>query len=207
MQSLRGDNVTSALTAHRRPRVKLWLACLTVLVAACQKPAQMHGVMVEPPKSVASFDFTLPSGAAVHTAPEKGRPMVVFFGYTHCPDVCPTTLSDWKRAKQKLGADGARVRWLFVTVDPDRDTPAIAEQYARQFDAAFLGVSANATQMAKVMAEFGVTAAKEDVTDSTHYNVGHSAQAFLVDDKGRIVSMYPPGIGWDALAADLASLL
>lgn len=189
-------------------RARAVLTLVGVLTAmACNKPAQMHGVMRDPPKPVPAFDFTLPSGAPLHTAPEAGRPMLVFFGYTNCPDVCPTTLADWKRVKTQLGARGDRVRYLFVTVDPERDTPAVADAYARKFDPSFIGVSGDAALTARVMAAFEVTAAKEAVTDSTHYFMGHSAQAFLLDDKGRIIAMYPLGIGWQALADDLESIL
>jgi protein SCO1/2 len=188
-------------------RLVVTLALALFVAAGCAGPKQMHGVMVEPAKAVPGFDFTLPSGTIVHTAPESGRPLLVFFGYTHCPDVCPTTLADWKRAKQKLGRAGERVRFLFVTVDPARDTPTIADQYAKQFDRAFIGVSGDEATTARMMTAFGVTAAKEEITDSTHYFVGHSAQAFLVDTTGHIIAMYPFGIGWDALAADLAGIL
>jgi protein SCO1/2 len=167
----------------------------------------MHGVMRDPPKPVPGFDFTLPSGAPLHTAAEVGRPMLVFFGYTNCPDVCPTTLADWKRVKTQLGARGDRVRYLFVTVDPERDTPAVADAYARKFDPRFVGVSGDVALTARIMAAFDVTAAKEGVIDSTHYFMGHSAQAFLVDDHSRIIAMYPLGIGWEALAADLENIL
>ena len=182
---------------------------LGVLVGmtACGGERQLHGVMVEPPRDVASFAFAQPTGDSLRTAPIAGRPMLVFFGYTHCPDVCPTTLADWKRAKQKVGADAAKVRFVFVTVDPERDTPQIADAYAKQFDPSFVGVSGDAATTAAIMASFGVTAAKETGTAASNYLVSHSAQAFLVDDRGRVIAMYPFGIGWDALAADLESIL
>ncbi len=207
MPSVRRRRASRRRAPRRLLAALLVAASSMVSFSACNKTTQMHGVMVEPPKSVGSFDFTLPSGAPYHTAAETGRPMLVFFGYTHCPDVCPTTLADWKLAKAKLGRDGERVRFVFVTVDPERDTPAVSDAYAKQFDPAFVGVSGDANVTAKIMAAFGVTAAKEAITDSTHYLVGHSAQTFLVDDKGRVIAMYPLGMGWDALVADLASVL
>lgn len=183
------------------------LMAALVSLTACAVDRQLHGVMIDPPREIASFAFTLPSGGALNTAPEPGRPMVLFFGYTHCPDVCPTTLADWKRAAQKLGKDAARVRFVFVTVDPERDTPAVADRYAKQFDARFVGVSGDATTTARMLKEFGVAAAREPAADSTNYFVSHSGSAFLVDAKGRLVAMYPFGIGWEALAADLRAVL
>uniref|UniRef100_UPI0037BF4333 SCO family protein n=1 Tax=Gemmatimonas sp. TaxID=1962908 RepID=UPI0037BF4333 len=141
------------------------------------------------------------------TAPEPGRPMVLFFGYTHCPDVCPTTLVDWKRVRATLGDDAKSVRFVFVTVDPDRDTPAVAERYARMYDPSFEGVSGDAITTSRMMDAFGVAAAREPGTNATGYLVSHSSQVFLVDSHGKLVALYPFGTGWDALAADLERLL
>lgn len=102
----------------RNVRATSLLLAALLTVQSCTLDRQLHGVMIEPPREVGSFTFTLPSGAAFSTAPESKRPMVLFFGYTHCPDVCPTTLADWKRTRQKLGTEAARVRFVFVTVDP-----------------------------------------------------------------------------------------
>lgn len=190
---------------HRRLVAAIALAASTL--AGCAKETQLHGVMIDPPRDVASFQFTLPSGAVYNTAPEADRPMVVFFGYTHCPDVCPTTLADWKRAKQKLGRSADRVRFLFVTIDPERDTALLADKYAKQFDNAFVGVSGNTTTTSGILAAFGASAARESGGDSLRYLVSHSAQAFLVNAKGQLIAMYPFGIGWQALADDLESIL
>lgn len=148
----------------------------------------------------------MPNGSRFDTTADGVRPTVVFFGYTHCPDVCPTTLADWKRAKQELGASGDRVRYLFVTVDPARDTPVVADRYAKQFDTAFVGLSGDSATTTGIMNAFGVSAARESSTDSTRYLVSHSAQSFLLDAGGRLIAMYTFGMGWDVLAADLKAL-
>jgi len=131
----------------------------------------------------------------------------VFFGYTHCPDVCPTTLADWKRVKAQLGPTAARVRFVFVTVDPERDTPAVALRYARQFDSSFVGLSGDAPTTARVLELFGVAAAREAGTPASGYLVSHSSQQFLLDERGALVALYPFGTRWEALAADLDRLL
>lgn len=180
---------------------------LSVLaVSACGDPP-LRGLAVDPPRPVAAFQFSLPTGATFSTAPEPGRPMLVFFGYTHCPDVCPITLADWKRAKAKLGARGDQVRFLFVTVDPERDTRPVAQRYAGQFDAAFMGLSGDSATTAGIMRAFGVSAARESSADSSNYFVSHSGQTFLVNDQGTLVAMYPLGMGWEALVHDLEILL
>jgi protein SCO1/2 len=178
-----------------------------MLLAACDTRSQLHGVMIEPPRDVPAFEFTLASGARWRTGPESDRPMVVFFGYTHCPDICPTTLADWKRARSRLGTAADRVRFVFVTVDPERDTPAIADAYAKQFDPSFVGVSGDSATTTDMLKAYGATAAREPSVDPRNYLVGHTASAFLVDGQSRLLAMYPPGIGWEALADDLKTVL
>jgi len=182
------------------------MACI-VLLTACDLAGGFKGMAVDPPRAMPAFVFTRTDGSSFTTAPETGRPMVLFFGYTHCPDVCPTTLADWKRVRAKLGDDAKRVRFVFVSVDPDRDTPAVAERYARMYDPAFEGVSGDAVTTSRIMEAFGVAAAREPGTNATGYLVSHSSQVFLVDSHGKLVALYPFGTGWDALAADLGRLL
>lgn len=179
----------------------------TMLLAACDLSGGFKGVAMDPPRDMPTFAFTRADGSTFTTAPEPGRPMVLFFGYTHCPDVCPTTLADWKRVRARLADRANTVRFVFVTVDPDRDSPAVAERYARVYDASFNGVSGDAVTTSRMMDAFGVAAAREVGTDATGYLVSHSSQVFLVDSHGKLVALYPFGTGWDALAADLERLL
>ncbi|QJR37958.1 SCO family protein [Gemmatimonas groenlandica] len=184
--------------------IALLLGC--VLLASCELGGSFKGMAVDPPREMPTFVFTRADGSRFSTSPEPGRPMVLFFGYTHCPDVCPTTLADWKRVRASLGDKAKAVRFVFVTVDPERDTPALAERYARMYDAAFEGVSGDAITTSRMMDAFGVAAAREAGTDATGYLVSHSSQVFLVDSHGKLVALYPFGTGWDALAADLERL-
>ena len=196
----------------RRVRVRRGLGIGALLLgswwlAACDLTGGFKGMAVDPPREMPSFTFTRADGSTFSTAPVRGRPMVLFFGYTHCPDVCPTTLADWKRVRARLGDDAAAVRFVFVTVDPDRDTPAVAERYARMYDASFDGVAGDPLTTSRMMDAFGVAAAREPGTNATGYLVSHSSQLFLVDSQGKLVALYPFGTGWDALAADLERLL
>jgi len=176
-------------------------------LAACDLGGGFKGIAVDPPRAMPVFAFTRADGSTFRTSPEPGRPMVLFFGYTHCPDVCPTTLADWKRVRATLGDEAKAVRFVFVTVDPDRDTPALAERYARMYDASFAGVSGDAITTSRMMDAFGVAAAREPGTNATGYLVSHSSQVFLVDSHGKLVALYPFGTKWEALAADLERLL
>lgn len=191
----------------KRVRTLAMIVPAVLGLLACNRDRQMHGIMIDPPVAVGDFQFITANGTTYSTAPERGRPMLVFFGYTHCPDVCPLTLADWKHAKTALGEKGNRVRYVFVTVDPERDTPAVTQRYAAQFDTAFVGLSDNGDTFARMMKAFGVRAEREAITDSITYFMGHSAQTFLVDDKGKLLAQYPLGMGWDALVQDLNSLM
>ena len=177
------------------------------LLTACQAGPTFEGMAVDPPRDMPAFSFTLPDSSRLELGPAAGKPTVLFFGYTHCPDVCPTTLADWKRVRAALGDDAKSVRFVFVTVDPDRDTPAVAERYAKMYDPSFIGVSGDAITTSRMMDAFGVAAAPEPGTSATGYLVSHSSQVFLVDSHGKLVALYPFGTGWDALAADLERLL
>jgi protein SCO1/2 len=177
-----------------------------VVLWACGDP-EWHGISLDPPRAVPAFRFVNASGDTVSTAAEPGRPSLIFFGYTHCPDVCPVTLADWSRVKQALGRDADRVRWFFVTVDPVRDTPAVAEAYARQFDAAFVGLSGDSATVADMQRAFSVSSYETPGATADDYLVTHAAQSFLLDDTGRLRAMYPLNSGTAALEADLRRLL
>ncbi len=182
-------------------------ALLTLTLASCETRGGFHGIEFDPPKVVPAFQFTRANGATVHTDAVRGVPQLFFFGYTHCPDVCPTTLADWTRVKKALGDKAARVRFYFVTVDPERDTPSIAERYAAQFDSTFVGLSGDSITTSRMKDAFGITAYHDGGTEPAGYFVSHSSQVFLVDGKGRLVAQYPFGIGWEAMLADIKRFL
>ena len=184
------------------------LSLLAWGVAGCAPSGPTRGVAVSPPRVVPAFSFARPGAPPYSTAPVEGQLQLVFFGYTHCPDVCPTTLADWQRIAARLGpTKAARVRFLFVSVDPARDTPAIAARYAARFHPSFVGVAGNDSTTAAILTAFGASAARDASPDSTTYTVSHSAQVFLLNDRGAVIAMYPLGLGWDALLADLEALL
>lgn len=183
------------------------LFAAVLLFAACQTGPKFEGVAIDPPRDMPRASVTLPDSSRYSLGAVPGSPLVLFFGYTHCPDVCPTTLADWKRVKERLGAKASAVRFVFVTVDPERDTPDVALRYARQYDADFVGLSPDASTMSALLTAYGVAAAKEDGSAASGYLVSHSSQVFLVNGDGQLVALYPFGTRWEALAADISSLL
>jgi protein SCO1/2 len=137
---------------------------------------------------------------------DSGRAALVFFGYTHCPDVCPTTLHDWVRVKRALGADSTRVRFLFVTVDPERDTAPAVARYVAAIDSGFVGLAGTRAEVDAVQRAWGIGAFREGGDDST-YTVAHPAQVFAVDPAGRLRLTYSLGARPDHVADDLRRLL
>jgi protein SCO1 len=176
-----------------------------LLLAACEAP--WHGTPQEQPAPAPPLSLADASGAPFSLAEAKGEVVVLFFGYTHCPDVCPTVLADWARAKRALGRDAAGVRFVFVSVDPERDTPATARTYATQFDSAFVGLAGTPEATARILRDWGLAAYPEQDPRSGSYTVAHPAATFVVDRRGRLRLTFPPGLGSDALASDLRKLL
>ncbi|HTL25965.1 MAG TPA: SCO family protein [Burkholderiales bacterium] len=137
----------------------------------------------------------------------RGKAVVLFFGYTHCPDICPTTLADTAAALKKLGADASRVQVLFVTVDPERDTPQVLAQYVPAFDPSFLGLYGDAQATQRAAKEFRIFYAKNSSSTPGSYTVDHSAQTFVFDPQGRLRLLVRPERIPQDLAADLQTLL
>ncbi|MEO7361984.1 MAG: SCO family protein, partial [Gemmatimonadaceae bacterium] len=183
------------------------LILTAVTLSACSKEPDWRGTVVEPARVIAPAIFTDSAGNDVSLIPSPGGAAFVFFGYTNCPDVCPTTLADWVRVKTALGGDAKRVRFVFVTIDPERDTPAIAQRYAAQFDATFVGLSTTPARTDSIENLFGAASSKEASTSAAGYLMGHSSQTFLMDDTGKLRVSYGFGAGWDVISADVKQLL
>lgn len=137
----------------------------------------------------------------------RGKVVVVSFGFTHCPDVCPTTLADLAKAVRALGADAGRVQVLFVTVDPKRDTPEVLRQYVPNFHPDFVGLRGDAAATAAATKAFHVYAKERPGSSPEAYTVDHSSQSFVLDREGRIRLIVPYGTKSEAIAADLKVLL
>lgn len=130
----------------------------------------------------------------------RGKVVVLFFGYTHCPDVCPTTLADMAAVMKQLGSDAARVQVLFVTLDPERDTPAVLANYAPAFDAGFLGLYGDAAATQRAAKEFKIFYEKRPGGAPGSYTLDHSGQSYVFDTQGRLRLF----VRHDRIAQDLA---
>jgi protein SCO1/2 len=147
------------------------------------------------------------TGRARTLADFKGKVTVVFFGFTQCPDACPTTLAELKSVKEQLGNDGDRLQVLFVTVDPERDTPELLAKYVPAFDPSFLGLYGDAEAIARTAKEFRVFYQKVPGTSPGNYSVDHTVAAYVYDPAGRLRLYVKHGQGADALVHDVRLLL
>lgn len=185
------------------------ILCLSiVLLSACGKqelPSPFHASDVSHALTQAGFHMTDHHGQPRALADFKGKVVALFFGYTHCPDVCPTTLADLAHTMQILGKDAEKVQVIFITVDPERDLPEMLAQYVPAFHPSFLGLYGNAEVTAQVAKSFYVTYQKQP--SASGYTVDHSVGTFLVDPKGRVRLRAPLAQRSEWLAEDIRLLL
>ncbi len=153
------------------------------------------------------FHLTDQNGKPRSIADFKGQVVMLFFGYTHCPDLCPTTLTEMAQVRAKLGGDGRRVQGLFVTLDPKRDTPQVLAQYVPAFDPSFLGLYGDEQATAAVAKEFKIFYSVQKADAQGNYTVDHSDVIYVFDTRGRLRLMMRSGTAIDAMVADVALLL
>ena len=153
------------------------------------------------------FRLTDHNGNTRTLADFRGKAVVIFFGYTQCPDVCPTTMAEMKSVLERLGADAKRVQVLFVTVDPERDTRELLSNYVPSFDPSFLGLYGDPETTARTAKEFRVFYQKQPGTTPANYTVDHTAGSYVFDPQGRVRLFVRHGDGGANLVADLKTLL
>ncbi len=136
-----------------------------------------------------------------------GKVVVLFFGYTQCPDVCPTTMTELAEVKRLLGAQGEQVQGVFVSLDPERDTPEVLKAYMANFDPSFVALTGNADQLAAVAKDYKVYYKKVEGKTPTSYTLDHSAASYIYDPQGRLRLYARYGAGAPVLAADIKLLL
>jgi len=154
-------------------------------------------------------DFSLAdaNGRVRTMADFKGKVVVLFFGYAQCPDVCPTTMTEMAQVKQQLGGDGDKLQVLFVTVDPERDTPDVMRAYMGAFDPSFIALIPTPDQLPALAKDYKVYYKKVDGKTPTSYSMDHSAASFVYDPQGRLRLYTRYGAGVPAMVTDIKALL
>jgi protein SCO1/2 len=204
----------SAIEHHRRKECLMvglrWLLPLA-LAAASAPPlegAQFKGGALDPPRPAPEISLRNPEGSTFRLSAYRGKVVVLSFGYTFCPDVCPMTLSELAQVRTNLGEAARRVQVAFITVDPERDTPARLAEYTRYFDKTFVGLTGTPEQLAQVRKAYGATAEKRAVPGtSAAYLIDHSAFIYVIDVEGRLRLMFPFGTPVEDMTHDIQLLL
>ncbi len=189
----------------RHSRVVLHLSgllfCAAVLIGCSPDKPAFKATDVTGATYAREFELTDHTGKRRTLADFRGQVTAVFFGFTRCPDVCPTTLVQMKSLLQELGPEAKRVQVLFVTVDPERDTPEVLAQYVTAFDPTFIGLTGSVDDIKRVAREFKVFFQKSPGTSAENYNVDHTAAYYVFDPQGRLRLF----MRHNAQAADIAS--
>jgi len=171
------------------------------------KPYAYQGSLIEPPLPAADFSLTQADGGTFRLSNQKGNLVLLYFGYTYCPDVCPTTMYDIAKAKAWLGEDASKIQVVLVTVDPERDTTEHLDEYVTVFDPAFIGLSGSIEELESIWSDYGVYREKAESDGATSYLINHTARIFVVDTNGNLRLTFPFGMASEAMADDLAHLL
>ena len=189
--------------------LRLLGSSLFVLVLAGCAPAEPGFKNTDVTGSDCCKDFRLTdhNGKTRTLADFRGKAVVIFFGYTQCADVCPTTMMEMKSVLQQLGADAQRVQVLFITLDPERDTREVLSNYVPAFDPGFLGLSGDMETTAKTAKEFRVFYQKQAGSTPGSYTLDHTAGSYVFDLRGRVRLFVRHGDGGANLIADLRTLL
>ncbi|MEA9600061.1 SCO family protein [Polynucleobacter sp. AP-Sanab-80-C2] len=186
-----------------------FIASLLMILAACSPKPEFKNIDITGGKAFGK-DFSLldPDGKLRTLNDFKGKVVVMFFGYTQCPDVCPTTLTEMQQVMTLLGPQSDKVQVLFVTVDPERDTATILKQYVPSFDARFLGLRpADEVALEKVTKDFKIYYKKVPGTSPGSYTIDHTAGSYAFDPEGRLRLYIKHAQGPETLAHDLKELL
>lgn len=189
--------------------VRAWLVLLLAAMLAACGPSGPRFNSTDITGADYARDFSLKdaNGKTRTLADFKGMAVVVFFGYTRCPDVCPTTMVEMKEVLQKLGHDAQRVQVLFVTIDPERDTPVLLAQYVPAFDPSFIGLYGDLEATTKTAKDFKVFFQKVKGKTPDNYTMDHTAGSYVFDPQGRLRLFVRHGGDTAPLVADLKTLL
>ncbi len=184
-------------------------ALAPALLAACSREGKAGFKAIDITGADYARDFALPDadGRERRLADFKGQVVVVFFGFTQCPDVCPSTLAELAAVREALGADGQKVQGVFITVDPERDTPQVLKAYTENFGAGFVALRGSPEQTVAVAKAFKVFYAKVPGKTEGSYTMDHTAGCYVFDPQGRVRLFTRYGSGAEALKHDLQLLL
>ena len=185
----------------------LAFAALLATVQVHAADERLRSGTFDPPRAAPALALEGSDGTTLTLERFRGKLVILGFGFTHCPEICPTTLAKLAKARKQMGSAAKDVQVVYVTVDPERDTPEQMRGYLALFDPTFVGGTGKPAQLAKVFKEYGITATRYDGRAPGEYGFEHSSFVYLIDREGRIRAMAPYGKSADDIAHDAAILL
>lgn len=183
------------------------LALVLLASAAHAADGKLKAGTFDPPRLSPDFALEGSDGTALKLSRYRGKVVMLGFGFTNCPEICPTTLSRLAKARKKLGGEGKDLQVVYVTVDPERDNPERMRTYLTRFDPSFIGATGTPAQLAQVQKEFGIHAARKLGKDPASYAIDHSSFVYLIDRAGSLRALMPYGRSAEDFAHDAAILL
>lgn len=189
----------------RRIVFVVWGALLLITIAACAPAYEFHGTQLDPPLALGTPTLINQDGQTVSLNTFRGQWVLLFFGYTHCPDQCPLTLGEFKQVHDQLGVDASRVRFVMITVDPERDTPQVLKTYLAQFDASFQGLTGDASVLVSLYRKLGIAVQTASLGNGDPQTV-HTESVFLLDGSGQLRYIYTE-VPWQDIASDVRQML
>ncbi len=186
------------------------IALVVLVIAGAEGFARNYafrGSLIDPPFSAPDITLNDQNGQPFRLSDQRGRIVLIFFGYTHCPDICPTTLAQFKQARTQLGSQADQVRFVFITVDPQRDTAERMKTYLAALDPTIIGLSGSEADLTPVWSHYGVYRQKQAGPTPDDYSMDHSTQVYLVDKQGNLRLTYAYGTPTDNMVQDIRYLL
>ena len=185
----------------------LGVILLAVGWQALARPYSYQGSLIEPALPAAEIESLDQNGNPFRLSEQRGMVVLLSFGYTNCPDVCPTTLGKLKQIKNQLGEQANEAQFVFITVDPERDTPQRLQLYLDQFDPSFIGISGDRSDLESIWQNYFIYQAKRDTGSVAGYMVDHTSRIYAIDKAGNLRLTYPYESGQDAILADVRHLI
>ena len=180
------------------------------MVAEAASTPELRAGVFDPPRAAPDFALKGSNGSELKLSRYRGKVVALGFGYTHCPSVCPTTLAFLAEARKKLAAAGSDFQVVYVTVDPERDTPEQLKTFLAAFDPTFIGATGTPQQLADVRKAYGITLSEKifvETLPKSNYFLDHSSFIYLVDRTGQLRAMMPFGVSADDMEHDVKVLL
>ncbi len=186
--------------------MKRWMLILLILLTTACQPRALHGTQLDPPRAAVEFALIDQNGASVKLSDYRGQWVMLFFGYTNCPDVCPATLADFKNIRGELGGAVNRVRFVMITADSERDTTVRLKEYMNVFDPSFVGLTGSKEALMQTYSGYGIHV--ETILASSHQgaSVAHTSSVYLLDMEGRLKMVYT-SVPWRDVLDDLRYLM